>query len=216
MMRRVMTWTGGLLCAGCLTRGGIPAILQPVGPPVETVSPAGARPSPQPTPFARTSPASPPSPMDPSTPSVPALPGQNPTSSPGEPAEAIARDVLVLANRERESRGLMVLTDDSLLTGAARYRSDDMVARAYFSHVDPDGMSPFSLLQKLGISFHRAAENICWNGEPGRTAAQRAMERWMSSSDHRASLLDARYRKTGIGVSVRPAGGWIFTQLFTD
>jgi uncharacterized protein YkwD len=186
MMRRVMTWTGGLLCAGCLTRGGVPAILQPVGPPVETVSPAGASPSPL------------------------------PTSSPGEPAEAIARDVLVLANRERESRGLMALTNDSPLTRAARYRSEDMVARDYFSHVDPDGMGPFQLLQKLGIPFQYAAENIAWNGEPARTAARRALENWMGSSGHRANLLDARQRRTGIGVSARPAGGWNITQLFTD
>lgn len=152
----------------------------------------------------------------PPDPTIPATPVTVTPVETVHPEAAMARDVLTMANQARESNRLPPLAWSDGLAQVARYRSDDMVTRDYFSHVDPDGVDPFMLLRRMGIPHQRAAENIAWNGAPANSAASRAMEAWLTSSGHRANLLEVSHRRTGVGVSQKASGAWIFTQLFTD
>ena len=119
-----------------------------------------------------------------------------------------------LINAERAARGIAALHHDDLLRIVARAHSEDMVARSFFSHVNPDGDDPFDRMRAVGISFQRAGENIAWNrgyADP----AMVAVNGWMNSDGHRANILDDRFTATGMGVAEGDDGRWYFTQVFT-
>ena len=81
-----------------------------------------------------------------------------------------------------------------ILARVARERAEDMVARGYFSHTNPDGHGPNYLVTQAGYVLpsyyetHLAANNIesiaAGNPTAGLTWAQ-----WMNSSGHRRHLL---------------------------
>ena len=48
-------------------------------------------------------------------------------------------NILQAVNRERQLRNLLTLNTDARLSSAAQSKTDDMQARHYFAHVDPDG-----------------------------------------------------------------------------
>ena len=144
-------------------------------------------------------------------------PSPAPSSAPPEgPERTIERAVLGLANIERRSRGLQTWFESENLVAAARFRSQDMASRQYFSHVDPDGVGPFDVLKRMGATYRMAGENIAWNTAAVSEAAHAAMDAWMKSSGHRDNLLATGFRQTGVGVAMGTDERWIFTQVFTD
>ena len=48
-------------------------------------------------------------------------------------------NILQAVNNQRSQRNLVTLNTDSRLSSAAQSKADDMQARHYFAHVDPDG-----------------------------------------------------------------------------
>jgi uncharacterized protein YkwD len=80
--------------------------------------------------------------------------------------------------------------------------------RAFFDHVNPDGLDPFERAEAAAQTNARA-ENIAY-GEPDPAAVMAA---WMNSTGHRANILDCGLRALGVGVAEGPAGPW-WTQLF--
>ncbi len=133
--------------------------------------------------------------------------------------------ILCLVNRERAAEGERLLEPDTRLQHAAQAHTDSMAYRDYFEHDGPRGDTPLSRIRAAGylLSSHIAfevGENIgwgtLWEGTPRAVVAA-----WMASPGHRANILDARFRSTGIGVSTHPplslAGGQagaIYTQDF--
>jgi uncharacterized protein YkwD len=110
--------------------------------------------------------------------------------------------ILCLLNAERHDRGLVALDAQEQLMQAAVGHSENMRRLSYFEHTDPDGTT---FLQRITASGYlqgtknwQVGENMAWGslllGTP------RAMVRsWMHSSDHRANVLESRYRDVGIG-----------------
>jgi len=45
----------------------------------------------------------------------------------------------------------------------ARALSEDMIARDFFDHVNPDGEDPFDRMADVGITYQTAGENFAWN-----------------------------------------------------
>lgn len=133
----------------------------------------------------------------------------------------IARITLCLVNRQRAAHGLRPLRDNAALDRAARGHSVDMVRRGYFSHTTPQGVSPFQRILGTGYSAGRRAcamgENIA-AGIGSYSTPAGIVGMWMSSSGHRANILDGTYRDSGIGVAVGfpgyPSVGATFTQDF--
>lgn len=80
------------------------------------------------------------------------------------------------------------------LTLAARTHAADMLARDYFSHDSPEGLSPFDRLRALGFHGCAMAENLA----QGQPTAQEAVEAWLASPEHCVNLLDPRFSRTGI------------------
>lgn len=119
--------------------------------------------------------------------------------------------MLVLVNRERTSRGLKALTMNQKAREVARLHSRDMFARGYFSHVNPDGEDPFDRMERGGVEFQAAGENLAL-----APTLQLAHQGLMNSPGHRANILSPDFGTVGIGVIDGGPYGLMFTQNFTD
>lgn len=115
--------------------------------------------------------------------------------------------VLSLVNAERAAAGCGALVADTGLASVARAHSADMRDRDFFSHVNPDGLDPFDRAERAGLDAR--AENIA----RGQESAADVMDAWMSSSGHRASILDCSLTRLGVGMVEGDDGPW-WTQLF--
>jgi len=127
-------------------------------------------------------------------------------------ASAIENATLSMINAERGKKGLapLVMRDD--LHRVARAHSEDMAARDFHDHTNPDGESPWDRMRAAGITFSSSAENIAWNDHPDQAAV--AVRSWMESRGHRDNILNGGYTLTGLGVASDGAGGAYFTQVF--
>jgi uncharacterized protein YkwD len=114
-----------------------------------------------------------------------------------------AAAVACLINQERAAAGLAALATNSQLAAAATGHSQDMVVQQYFSHDSLDGRSFMDRLRAAGWSptgSWTAGENIAWGS--GSYGTPRSIVRsWMNSPGHRANILNARYRESGVGVA---------------
>lgn len=154
-------------------------------------------------------PASPPTtPGDSSDPTNPASPPPDSTTT-----RQLELEAFRLVNDERVANGLAPLSMDLDLRAVARAHSQDMTARGYFDHTNPDGDDPFDRMAAAGITYSTAAENIAWN-QGWADPAQKAVDGWMGSSGHRANILNPALTRTGMGVSVTSGGAYYFTQVF--
>ena len=128
---------------------------------------------------------------------------------------AMEDSVHSLINAERSANGVAPLTHDAALRRVARAHSQDMIRRNFFSHTNPDGLSPFDRMTMDFIEYVAAGENIAWNvgyQDPDR----RVVDGWMNSAGHRANILNATFTHAGLGVARRTTdGAWYFTQLFS-
>lgn len=116
-------------------------------------------------------------------------------------------EVIRLVNEIRQERGLSPLSVNWELSRVARYKSQDMKDRNYFSHTSPTYGTPFQMIKAFGLSFRTAGENIA----QGYPTPQAVVTGWMNSSGHRANILNASYTQIGIGYV---AQGNYWTQMF--
>ena len=117
------------------------------------------------------------------------------------------QEVIRLVNIERAKYGLSALTEDWELSRVARYKSQDMKDKGYFSHTSPTYGSPFDMMKSFGLSYRTAGENIAM----GQRTPQQVVNAWMNSSGHRANILNSSYKKIGVGYV---ASGNYWTQMF--
>ena len=127
-----------------------------------------------------------------------------------EPLKSLEAEVARLINIERTNRGLPALTTNWELSRVARYKSQDMIDKNYFSHTSPTYGSPFTMMQNFGLKFSAAAENIAY----GQRTPQEVVNAWMNSSGHRANILSASYTQTGVGAAKKADGTLYWTQMF--
>ncbi|MFH8939028.1 CAP domain-containing protein [Streptomyces griseosporeus] len=124
-------------------------------------------------------------------------------------AEAAAEaEVLRLVNEERAKVGCSPVSANSGLTQLAEAFSQDMAARNFFDHTDPDGRTPWDRAAKAGIT-DLGGENIA----RGQADAAAVMEAWMNSPGHRANILNCDFKTLGVGVHLGAGGPW-WTQDF--
>lgn len=124
--------------------------------------------------------------------------------------KSLEEEVIRLINKERTNRGLQALKTNWELSRVARYKSQDMINKNYFSHTSPTYGSPFTMMQSFGLKFSAAAENIAY----GQRSAQEVVNAWMNSPGHRANILSASYTHTGVGCAKKANGTLYWTQMF--
>ena len=120
---------------------------------------------------------------------------------------AYEAEVVRLVNEIRKENGLQPLTANWELARVARYKSQDMKDKGYFSHTSPTYGSPYQMIRAFGLSFRAAGENIA----KGYSTPQAVVNGWMNSSGHRANILNASYKQIGVGYV---AQGNYWTQMF--
>jgi uncharacterized protein YkwD len=132
---------------------------------------------------------------------------------------------LCLVNRERLARGEVALRPNARLALAAQGHSADMAAGDYFDHEGRNGDTPLSRMRASGYIFsshigYAVGENIAW-ATLWMATPKAIVAGWMASPGHRANILDATFRETGVGVSPHPLAslahgqaGAIYTQDF--
>jgi uncharacterized YkwD family protein/spore coat assembly protein SafA len=116
-------------------------------------------------------------------------------------------EVVRLVNVERSKRGLSELAEDWELSRVARIKSQDMHDKRYFSHTSPTYGSPFDMMKSFGIKYRSAGENIA----RGQATPQAVVNAWMSSSGHRANILNSSFTHIGVGYV---SDGRYWTQMF--
>ncbi|WP_030296500.1 sigma-70 family RNA polymerase sigma factor [Streptomyces katrae] len=155
-------------------------------------SPSAESPSPSPSPTKSKAPASPP-----------------PAPAPAPAPAGVAGQVIALVNSERAAAGCGPLKDDSQLRAAAQGHSDDMAARDFFAHTNPDGADPGKRTTASGYRWSTYGENIA----KGQQTAASVMDSWMKSPGHRANILNCSFKDIGVGIHTGPGGPW-WTQNF--
>ena len=123
-----------------------------------------------------------------------------------EKADSFEREVVRLVNAERKRMGLSELKYNWQLSRVARYKSEDMRDKGYFSHTSPTYGSPYQMMKSFGITYRTAGENIA----KGQTSPDAVVKAWMNSSGHRANILNPSFTEIGVGF----ASGNYWTQMF--
>lgn len=148
------------------------------------------------------SPAPAPTPSSSATTKAPA------TTTANKKAASSAAAVLALVNEQRALAGCSPVRADARLDTLAKAFSDDMAARGFFDHTDPDGRTPWDRAKTAGIS-NLGGENIA----RGQATPEAVMTAWMNSPGHRANILNCKFTTLGVGVHEGSGGPW-WTQDF--
>ncbi|MEU1189103.1 sigma-70 family RNA polymerase sigma factor [Streptomyces sp. NPDC005859] len=140
-------------------------------------------------------------------------PRAKPSASRTQAVEAASSDrssqVIALVNEERAKAGCGPLTEDPQLRDAAQGHSDDMAARDFFDHTNPDGADPGRRITAAGYRWSTYGENIA----KGQQTASSVMTSWMNSDGHRANILNCSFKNIGVGIHDGSGGPW-WTQNF--
>ena len=127
------------------------------------------------------------------------------------PRPDLEKQMLDLVNQERQAAGLNPLAPDPELTEVARQHSADMFARGYFAHDTPEGLTPFDRMNKAGVRFLTAGENLAL--APTLSLAHTGL---MNSPGHRANILRPQFGRVGIGVMDGGMRGLMISQEFRN
>lgn len=103
--------------------------------------------------------------------------------------EEYAQEIFDLTNEEREKAGLEPLEWNDDLTEPAQIRAEEVTVK--FSHDRPNN-DPYEFY------FMGAHAEIV----TGAISAEDAIDRWMASDDHRAIMLNERFRSVAVGCYV--------------
>lgn len=125
-----------------------------------------------------------------------------------EPSEA---EMFRLVNKERKERAVTELVWDARLIPVARAHASDMWERSYFGHISPEGEDVGDRLERAGINFLVAGENLAL-----APTVQTAHTGLMNSEGHRENILSSDFNEVGIGVIDNGVYGKMFVQIFTD
>ncbi|GEM_PF-2792028 len=125
---------------------------------------------------------------------------QNNLQSQGANLSDYEAAVLYLINTVRVSNGLATLQPNQQLTDIARTRSNDMLARGYFSHYTPEGKTVFNIMRECGITFKSAGENLAHSKPADIGSPEAFLNAWMNSPSHAANILRDKYGIIGVGM----------------
>lgn len=129
-------------------------------------------------------------------------------SSPSEPktpiatvlAETAKPDVYDLwqdVNTQRTNAGLPALTLNENLNDSANAKCLDMAAKGYWSHDSPEGVEPWTFIERYAGKHNAKGENLYY-GEEDDSA--NVVSLWMNSAGHKANIMDHDYASVGYAV----------------
>lgn len=108
-----------------------------------------------------------------------------------------SQSIIELTNKNREERNLLPLQENAELDEVALLKAKDMANKGYFSHVSPDGKTPWYWFKLSGYSFDYAGENLAVLFD----SSENIVEAWMNSTSHKKNILSSDYSEIGIGMA---------------
>ena len=146
--------------------------------------------------------------------------------------EGISRLIFQKTNALRSAKGLPALKALDSLTFLAQYHSNNMATKAFYSHIDSEGLNPVTRAEKLGIQpwrktgnrYSGIAENIarvpwfdnvigCGDTRSTEALAECMVEGWKKSPPHYKNIL-GDYLYLGVGIQFDAMGMGFGTQVF--
>jgi uncharacterized protein YkwD len=113
---------------------------------------------------------------------------------------SLDQGVLQQLNAIRKLHNLAPLTIDPSLNRSASLHSDEMGLKGYFEHNSADGTLFWKRIQRFYPSgtytYWSVGENLLWSSPDVDPA--HAMQLWMNSPEHRANILNPRWRQIGV------------------
>ena len=144
----------------------------------------------------------------------------------------ISQLIFEKTNALRLAKGKTPFKPLDSLNQLAQYHSDNMVAKGFYSHVDPEGLNPVSRAEKLGIqawrrvgnAFIGIAENIaqvpwfenvvsCGDTRSAEALAECMVEGWKNSPPHYKNIM-GDYVYLGVGIQFNKDKMGFGTQVF--
>ena len=108
----------------------------------------------------------------------------------------IDKDVLFTnTNLERTNLGLQPLVLNESLNSSALDKCNHMVLNDYWSHIAPDGTTPWYFIRNH-TRYHHASENLGNNFN----SASELVNSWMLSPSHRSAIVNVNYTQVGYAV----------------
>ena len=129
----------------------------------------------------------------------------------GAPDTAVQQLMFEAINTYRLANGLDELLYSDTLEEAADFQAQDMYARSFFDHTNPDGEGPMDRAVAAGFCRPRlVGENIAY----GQQSVNEVQVGWQNSPGHNANMLRADFVFVGMGHSTAPIGTQYWVQLF--
>ncbi len=151
-------------------------------------------------------------------------------------AQQDEREIAVLifkkTNALRTAKGLEPFKALDSLDYTAQYHSDNMVKKNFYAHVDPEGLTPVTRAEKLGVLAWRTegnrrigiGENIaqvpwfsnvngCGDTQSAEAFADCMVNGWKNSPPHYKNIM-SDYEFLGVGIAFDEKGMGYGTQNF--
>ncbi len=123
--------------------------------------------------------------------------------------------VISWTNIQRKNNGLALLSENKELNAAASMKLKDMFEKQYFAHESNEGLGPDHWVKKAGYEYIVIGENLALGNFAND---EKLVEAWMNSPEHRANILNSRFKEMGAAVGKSNFKGentWIAVQIFS-
>jgi uncharacterized protein YkwD len=123
--------------------------------------------------------------------------------------------VAAYINDYRVTSGLNAIAYEPTLTYIAKFRSQDLMDRNYWSHYTPEGTTVFNLFKANGVKYKIGGENLGQATPADIGTPEAFMNAWKNSSSHNANMLRQGYNYIGVGM-VENGDRIVVTTVFTN
>ena len=114
-------------------------------------------------------------------------------------------------NAARAQHGLPPLVRDENLSEFAMQVAQQMAARHYFGHTDPNGVTYQDRLRAFGLRYRFAAENMAFDQDEAH-----ANQAFLTSPGHYANIVDSHPHRVGVAVVAAGDGEVFYVEEFAD
>ena len=123
--------------------------------------------------------------------------------------------VAAYINDYRVANGLNAIAYEPTLTYVAKYRSQDLIDRNYWSHYTPEGTTVFNIFKADGVKYKIGGENLGQATPADIGTPEAFMNAWENSPSHNANMLRQGYNYIGVGM-VESGDRIVVTTVFTN
>jgi uncharacterized protein YkwD len=135
--------------------------------------------------------------------------------APSTSLRSLESSVLVDINAFRSAHGLARLRLNVGLNGAAQQHTLQMAADGYFAHDSADGSAFWKRIRRYypssGSRLWSVGENLVWSSPS--LDAKGALQMWLASPEHRANLMNPRWREIGVSAVHTVAAPGVYNGL---